>query len=72
MARKKSKRIYTYKCSLTEETYKTTKEAPTPSELISVKAFYELNPGEDDRPVHIKKKLEAEEELAASFELPSE
>ncbi len=72
MARKKSKRIYTYKCSLTEEVFKTTREAPNPNELISVKAFYELNPDEDDRPLHIKKKVEAEEELSASFDFPSE
>ena len=72
MARKKSKRIYTYKCSLTEEVFKTTREAPNPNELISVKAFYELNPDEDDRPLYIKKKVEAEEELSASFDFPSE
>lgn len=67
MARKKSKRIYTYKCSITEEVFKTTKEADHPEELVSVKAYYELNPDEDDRPEHIKKKLAAEEEMFASL-----
>ena len=62
MARKKQKRIYTYKCSLTEETFKTTREAPHPDELISIKAYYDLNPDKDDRPEHIKAKLKAEEE----------
>lgn len=62
MARKKSKRIFTFKCSLTEESFKTTRDAPQPEELISIKAYYELNPDKDDRPEHIKAKLKAEEE----------
>ena len=62
MARKKSKRIFTLKCSLTEESFKTTRDAPQPEELISIKAYYELNPDKDDRPEHIKAKLKAEEE----------
>ncbi len=72
MARKKSKRIYNYKCSLTEENFKTTREAAHPDELVSVKAYYDMHPEEDDRPLHIKKKIEAEEELAASFNFPTE
>ena len=61
MAKRKSKkRIYTYQCTLTEETFKVTKEAPNPDDLVSVKAYYELHPEEDDRPEAIKKQVEAE------------
>ena len=57
MARKKHIKVYNYECSITGETYKTTQEASNPEDLISVQAFYELNPEEDDRPEHIKKEL---------------
>jgi len=57
MARKKNVQIYRYKCTITEEEYKTTRKAPNPEELISVASFYELNPEEDDRPEHVKKEL---------------
>ncbi len=46
---------------MTGETFKTTREAPNPSELVSVKAYYELNPEEDDRPEEIKKQIQANE-----------
>lgn len=55
--KKKVKQIYRYDCTMTGESYKTTKEAKNPEELVSVKAFYELNPDEDDRPIEIKKEL---------------
>ncbi len=58
MARKKYKQLYTYECSITEEKYTLTRKAPNPDELISVKAYYELNPEQDDRTEAIKKKLE--------------
>ena len=57
MARKKQIKIYYYECSLTGESYKTTAEAPNPEELMSISAYYQLNPEEDDRPEHIKKEL---------------
>jgi hypothetical protein len=60
VARKQKKEIFRYDCSLTGETYKTTKKAKTPEDLISVAAYYELNPENDDRPEHIKKELEEE------------
>ncbi|MBT3584475.1 MAG: hypothetical protein HN509_06195 [Halobacteriovoraceae bacterium] len=60
MARKKFKKIYNYNCTITDEVFKTTKEAPNPEELISIKAYYELNPDKDDRPDHIKQKLTEE------------
>lgn len=45
---------------MTNESYKTTREAPRPDELMSVKAYYDMHPEMDDRPEHIKKSLEAE------------
>lgn len=63
MARKKKKlkQIYRYECTITGETYKTTKKAENPDDLVSVNAYYELNPDEDDRPEAIKKELGLEE-----------
>lgn len=58
MARKKLKKIYKYQCSITDEPYKTTREAPNPEELMSVEAYYDLHPEEDDRPENIKIGLE--------------
>lgn len=60
MARKKQIKIYHYECSITGETYKTTQESKNPEELVSVNAYYELHPDEDDRPEHIKKELGVE------------
>ncbi|WP_372652053.1 hypothetical protein [Halobacteriovorax sp.] len=62
MARKKKKEIFRYDCTLTGETYKTTKKAKNPEELISVAAYYELNPENDDRPEHIIKDIEESKE----------
>ena len=57
MRKRKSIKIYNYKCTITDEEFKTTREAPSPDELVSVKAWYELNPEEDDRPENIRKQL---------------
>lgn len=57
MARKKRKPIFRYNCSMTDEEFKTTKEATNPSDLISVAAYYELNPENDDRPEAVVKEL---------------
>jgi len=57
VARKRHIQIFRYKCTMTDEEYKTTKKAPNPDDLISVNAYYELNPEMDDRPEHIKVKL---------------
>ena len=61
MARRKTKKVYTYHCSLTDKVYKTTKEASNPEELISVAAYYEMHPDKDDRPEHVKLRLKVEE-----------
>ena len=68
MARKKNVRIYKYKCSITGEPFKMTSQAPDPDELVSVKAWYELNNDKDDRPEVVKRELEANGELEVNFD----
>ena len=55
--RKKYVETFEYKCSITEEKYLLTEKAQNPEELISVAAFYDLNPDKDDRPDHVKAEL---------------
>lgn len=55
--RRREKVTYNYTCSLTNEEFVTTEKAPHPKELLSVKAYYEMNPDMDDRPAVVKKKL---------------
>ncbi|WP_408096202.1 hypothetical protein ACJVC5_14275 [Peredibacter sp. HCB2-198] len=57
MKRRREKITYNYECSLTGEQFVTTEKAPHPKDLVSVKAYYEMNPDMDDRPAVIKKKL---------------
>ncbi len=57
MKRRREKITYSYECSLTGEQFITTEKAQHPKELLSVKAYYEMNPDMDDRPAVIKKKL---------------
>jgi hypothetical protein len=57
MKRRREKITYNYECSLTGEQYVTTEKAQHPKDLLSVKAFYEMNPDMDDRPAVIKKRL---------------
>lgn len=68
MARKKNIRFYKYKCSITGEPYKMTAQATNPNDLVSVRAWYELNSEKDDRPEIIKRELEANGELAVNFD----
>lgn len=63
MARRKREKIfYKYECSLTNEEFTLTQKVENADELVSVKAYYELNPEKDDRPKHIKLKLGIETE----------
>ena len=55
--RKKNKKIYRYECQITGDVFKRTAEADNPDDLMSVSAYYEMNPDKDDRPAVIKKKL---------------
>lgn len=57
MKRRREKMTYNYECSLTGEQYVTTEKAQHPKDLLSVKAYYEMNPDMDDRPAVVKKKL---------------
>jgi len=57
MAKRSYKKIYEYKCTITEEMFRRTAKAETPDELVSVKAYYELNPDHDDRPDIVKQKI---------------
>jgi hypothetical protein len=55
--RKREKITYNYTCSLTNEEFVTTEKAPNPKDLLSVKAYYDMNPEMDDRPAIVKKKM---------------
>jgi hypothetical protein len=55
--RRREKITYNYQCSLTGEEFVMTEKAANPKDLLSVKAYYEMNPDMDDRPAVIKKKL---------------
>ena len=65
--KKKNKKLFFYNCTLTEERFKTTKEAPNPDELLSIKAFYEMNPDMDDRPENVRLEIEKLEESKAAL-----
>ena len=47
---------------MTAEKFKVTKKSDTPENLISVQAYYDMNPEEDDRPANIKKQTETNKE----------
>lgn len=55
--RKPGRKTYKYECTLTGDVYKVSAEAPSPDDLVSVQAYYELNPEKDDRPEVVKIKL---------------
>lgn len=58
----KNKQIFEYECTMTGEQFKTTRRAPNPDDLISVKAYYDMNPEKDDRPERIKREEEQKQE----------
>ena len=64
MARRnrREKRTFRYECTITGKSYKRTTAAQSPDDLMSVEAYYEMNPENDDRPAIVKKKLGIEEE----------
>lgn len=67
--RKKFQKFFRYECSLTGESFKTTKEAKNPQELVSIKAYYDMHADQDDRPVHFKLMAEQEAQLNPLDEL---
>jgi len=66
--RKRQPTYYTYECTLTGDTFKTTRKVEKTDDLISVKAYYELNQDKDDRPEVIKKRIEIEAKERAALE----
>jgi len=70
--RKKKKMIYKLKCTISGQVFKTTRQAPSPDDLVSVRAYYELNPDEDDRPNVIKVALENEAPAADLYQSDEE
>lgn len=67
VSKKKIKKIYKYECTMTGEAFKTTAESKHPDELVSVKAFYDLNPDKDDRPGDVKIRIKQQEEALESL-----
>lgn len=61
MKKRKEKTFYKYQCTLTQEEFITTRQAPHPDELMSVKAYYDLHSQEDDRPAVMKARLSLNE-----------
>ena len=55
--KKKEKRYYNYECSLTGEKFRRTTKLENKDELVSIAAYYEMNPEMDDRPLAVKKDL---------------
>lgn len=62
MARRKHKKFYRYKCSITEQEFKVTREADNPDDLMSIEAYYELHPEDEDRPESVLAELAVEKE----------
>ncbi len=58
----RNKQIFEYECTMTGEQFKTTRRAPNPDDLISVKAYYDMNPEKDDRPERIKREVDQTQE----------
>ncbi len=54
---KKENKIYFYECSITGEKFKRNVKVDNTADLVSISAYYELNPEEDDRPAVVKKEL---------------
>ncbi len=59
MSRRRKQKVvfFDYECTLTAESFRLTREVKNKDELVSVKAYYELNPEKDDRSDLVKKKL---------------
>ncbi len=70
--KKKIKKIYKYECTITGEVFKTTEEAKHPNELMTVSAYYQMNPEKDDRPTDIKLKAKVKEEQEAALKALTE
>lgn len=56
MKRRRERITYEYECNMTGEKYVRTEKAPNPKDLMSVAAYYEMHPENDDRPAVVKKR----------------
>lgn len=56
MGKRDQRQHHVYQCPVTERSYKLTRQAPEPDELLSVEAWYEMNPEQDDRPARAKER----------------
>jgi len=65
--RKREETSYNYECIITAKTFKRTAKAKNPEALVSLEAFYQLNPDRDDRPLLVKKRLGVETTSAATI-----
>jgi len=72
MAKKRYRETYTYKCTLTNETFELTNRTKDTENLISVKAWYDLNPDKDDRPEVVKRAVTKAAEAEAEAEAETE
>ena len=70
--RKREETLYQYECIISGKTFKRTAKAKHPEELMSIEAYYQLNPDKDDRPLVIKKKLGVEAGVAPAVNTPEE
>jgi hypothetical protein len=66
--RRRGKQFYSYECSITGKKFKRTRKVENTDELMSVHAYYDLHPENDDRPDHIKAQILAAEEERAAME----
>lgn len=55
--RRREVKTYKYECNLTGEKYTLTKKAENTDDLMSVTAYYDMQPDKDDRPINIKTQL---------------
>ena len=62
LARRKHKRFYRYRCSITDKEYKVTREVDNPDDLFSIEAYYELHPEDEDRPESVLAEIAIEKE----------
>ena len=60
--RRKEKRTYKYQCTITGKDYIRTTKTDKTDDLVSIDAYYQLNPEKDDRTEVVKKRLGVGEE----------
>lgn len=62
--RRREKQTYRYECSLTNEKFALTRKVDKKAaDLLSVEAYYEFNPEEDDRTEAVKKQAKIDQRI---------